>query len=66
MDITAFLSRQAKALAAVLVVTGTTLLVFITGNETLADVTTQEWLIVVIETLGVYGVVYAVPNADPK
>ena len=38
------------------------LLLVVTGNETVADVTFAEWLLVVLAVLGSFGVVYAVPN----
>ena len=59
------MAKQAKAIAGVLAVVGTNLLVFVTGSETLRDVTTAEWITVAIETLAVYGAVYGVPNSEP-
>ena len=56
------MSKYAKAIAAGLYVAGVKVLTFLTGDETLADVTTKEWVTVGVEVLGAYGVVYAVPN----
>jgi hypothetical protein len=52
----------AKAIAGGLAALAGSLLLVITGNETLADVTTAEWLVCVVNTLGSYGIVWAVPN----
>lgn len=38
------------------------LLLVIQGNETLADVSTAEWLLVAINVLASYGIVWAAPN----
>jgi hypothetical protein len=38
------------------------LLLVVTGNETLADVTTAEWLVVAGSILGNFGLVWVVPN----
>lgn len=55
----------AKALAAALAAGIAALLLVITGNEGLTDVTTAEWLIVILSILGSFGVTWAVPNT-PK
>lgn len=52
----------AKAIASSVVYAAFTLVQFVTGDETLADVTTQEWLLAVIGLGAAYGIVYAVPN----
>ncbi len=56
------MGKYAKAIAggAAALVGG--LLLVVTGNETLADVTTAEWLLVAGQVLGTYGFVYAVRN----
>ena len=38
------------------------LLLVVTGNETVADVTFAEWLLVVLAVLGSFGIVSAVPT----
>lgn len=62
MGVSDKLGRQAKAIAAALYIVGVNLLAFVTGDETLADVTTNEWIFVAVEVLGSYGIVYGVAN----
>lgn len=54
-----------KAIAASLTTAGLLLLGFITGDESFTDVSTREWIQIVIEVFGVGGIVYAVPNRAP-
>lgn len=39
---------------------------YVSGDETLADVTTSEWLFVTLAVLTTFGIVYVVPNKDAK
>lgn len=59
------IARQAKAVAALLAVIGFNLLAFLNGDQTLADITTREWILVGLEAAGFYGIVYAIPNKPP-
>lgn len=56
------MGRYAKAVTALFYIVGVNLLVFITGDETFADVTVREWIFVATEAFGAFGIVYAVPN----
>jgi hypothetical protein len=58
-------SVNAKAIAAAISAALSALLLVVNGNETFANVTTAEWLSVVLAVVGTTGVVYAVPNG-PK
>lgn len=40
------------------------LLLVVTGNETLSDVTQAEWLLVAFNVLGTYGITWAIPNRE--
>lgn len=57
-----YFASVAKAIAAGLAAAVGSLLLIVTGNETLADVSTAEWLLVAFNTLGAYGVTWRVPN----
>lgn len=52
----------AKAVVSGLVAAISTLLLLLSGNETLADVTFVEWLIVVLAVASSFGFTYVVPN----
>ncbi len=54
-----------KAYAAAITAGLVTALTVLTGNETWADVTTAERILVALSVLGAGGVTYAVPN-KPK
>lgn len=56
------IARQAKAVAAFLAVIGFNLLVFLSGDETLLEITTKEWITVGLEAATFYGLIYSVPN----
>lgn len=51
-----------KAIAGGIVTGAFVLTSYVQGPETLADVTTNEWLFVVIAIAGVFGITYVVPN----
>lgn len=42
------------------------LLSYVQGTETLADVTTNEWLFVILAILGSFGITYLIPNKSSK
>ena len=52
----AWIRTNAKAVAAALAAVAGSLLLVITGNETFADVTVNEWLVVVLNVLGTFGI----------
>lgn len=56
------MAEVAKAVAAGLAALVGSLALVISGNETFADVSTLEWLIVAGHVLGSYGFVWYVPN----
>lgn len=56
---------NAKAIGGGLAAVVGSLLLVVSGNETLADVTTAEWLLVAFNVLGTYGLVWALPNKPP-
>ncbi len=56
------LNPYMKAVVAAGVAAVTSLLLIVTGNETFADITIAEWLIVLLAVLGSGGATYAVPN----
>ncbi len=56
------LGKYSKAITAFAYIVGVNLLLFITGDETFADVTVREWIFVATEAFGAFGIVYAVPN----
>ena len=58
------IASVAKAVAAGAAAAIGSLLLVVSGNDTLASVTTAEWLLVVLNTLGAYGVTWAVPNRE--
>jgi len=55
-------ARTAKAVAALLVCAAAYLVGILSGNQTLGDVTTVQWLGLVVFMGGAYGITYAVPN----
>lgn len=59
------MGQYAKAIAGGLGALIGSLLLVMSGNETLADVTQVEWLIVAGNVLGTYGIVWKVRNATP-
>jgi hypothetical protein len=61
-----YVKSVAKAIAGGLVALAGSLLLVVTGNETFADVTMNEWLLVIVNTGGVYGVVWRVNNHPPS
>lgn len=56
--------QVAKAFAGAAVALLGSLSLFITGGETLADVTQGEWINVAINVLATFGIVYRVPNKE--
>ena len=60
------LNPYAKSVVTGIMALVAALMVVITGNETLADVTFAEWLAVAAAVLATSGVVYAVPNRPKK
>lgn len=58
------LHPAAKAIAAGVAAVLGSLLLFVTGDETLADVTVGEWIAVGVNVLGAYGIVWVVPNKE--
>jgi hypothetical protein len=60
-----FAKYAAKAFVGSLTALLGALLAVLTGDETLAAVTTREWIWIASEALAVFGVIYAVPN-KPK
>ena len=58
----AWIRTNAKAVAAALAAVAGSLLLVITGNETFADVTVNEWLVVVLNVLGTFGITWGVRN----
>lgn len=52
----------AKAVAAGLAAAMGSLLLVLTGDQSLTDVTTVQWLQVGVNVLGSFGVVWAIPN----
>lgn len=61
-QIPAWVKYTAKACLTALAVAVSYLSGILTGDQTLADVTFQQWLILAGLVLGAWGVVYAVPN----
>lgn len=57
-----YIRSVAKAVGGGLAAALGSLLLVVSGDATLADVTTAEWLLVGLNVLGAYGIVYAVPN----
>ena len=57
-----FLRKTAKAGVALVVCAAAYLVGILSGNQTLADVTTVQWLGLVVFMGGAYGITYAVPN----
>ena len=54
----------AKAVAGGVAAFVGSLMLVITGNEGFSDVTIAEWLLVVFNVLGVFGITWRVPNKD--
>lgn len=54
--------RAAKALAATVVCAAAYLVGVLTGDQTLADVTTVQWLGLVVFVGAAFGITYRVPN----
>jgi len=59
------MGQYAKAIAGGLAALIGSLLLVMSGNETIADVTQVEWLLVGANTLGSYGIIWKVPNREP-
>jgi hypothetical protein len=59
------MGKYAKAIAGGIAAALGSLLLVLTGNETIADVTTVEWIAVGVNVLGSYGIVYAAPANTP-
>lgn len=57
-----YIPTIAKAVAAGAAAVIGSLLLVVSGDETLATVTTAEWLLVALNTLGAFGVTWAIPN----
>jgi hypothetical protein len=57
-------SRTAKAIFAGLVTLGEGLILVVTANETLLDVTTAEWVIIATAVVVAVGGVYGITNKD--
>jgi len=58
----AYLRGAAKAVGAGAVAAIGSLLLLLSGTDSLDTVTTAEWLLVALNVLGAYGVVYRLPN----
>lgn len=56
---------NAKAIGSGLAALIGSLLLVLSGNETFGDVTTVEWLLVALNTLGSYGITWSLPNKPP-
>ena len=57
-----YIPTVAKAVAAGLAAAIGSLLLVVSGDDTLASVTTSDWLLVALNTLGAYGITWAIPN----
>ena len=57
-----FGKQTAKATGGALAVTVGILATILTGNETLADVTFVQWLVIIAAILATWGFVYRIPN----
>jgi hypothetical protein len=57
-----YVKSVAKAIAAGLVAAIGSLLIVMPETGTFGDVTVHQWLLVALNILGAYGVVWAVPN----
>lgn len=57
-------ARYAKAVASALVAAATFLASVLTADETLADITTQQWLLCLVAVGASFGIVYQVRNKE--
>ncbi len=58
------IAEQAKAILAGVGAAAGALALILTGDEGFADVSTAEWLSVIMSVLATYGVVWSVPNRE--
>lgn len=66
MKYLAALKRTAKALAALAVCAAAYLVGILSADQGIGDVTTAQWLGLVVFMGGAYGITYVVPNAKKK
>lgn len=62
MNIVTLILTAAKAIAAMLVCAAAYLVGILSGDQSLGDVTTVQWLGLVVFMGGAYGITYAVPK----